>query len=110
MERQEVAIPTGKYPIAKDFTGRFEWATLLNVPNREYIEFHKGNKLKHTEGCLLLGVGFNENKLYGDDDRIILHSEKTCNFFINDFLLNDEQNKQTKKAEQDEIIGYITIA
>jgi hypothetical protein len=110
LERQEVAIPTGKYPITKDFTGRFQWATLLNVPNKEYIEFHKGNKLKHTEGCLLLGVGFDKNRLYEDDDRIILHSEKTCNFFINDFLLNDEQNKQTKKADQDEIIGYITIA
>jgi hypothetical protein len=110
LERKEVAIPTGNYPIAKDFTGRFEWAKLLNVPNREHIEFHKGNKLRHTDGCLLLGVGFNENELYEDDDLIILDSGNTCDWFINDFLLNDEQNKQTKKVDQDEVIGYITIA
>ena len=110
LERQEVAIPTGKYPIAKDFTGKFQWAKLLNVPGRKNNEFHVGNRLSDTEGCLLLGVGFDENRLYEDDDLIVLDSGNTCDFFINDFLLNDEQNKQTKKADQDEIIGYITIA
>jgi len=107
LERQEVAIPNEKYPITKDFTGNFQWAKLLNTQN---IEFHVGNRLSDTEGCLLLGVGFNENRLYEDNDLIILDSGNTCDFFINDFLLNDEQNKQTKKADQDEIIGYITIA
>jgi len=110
LERQEVAIPIGVYPIAKDYVGKFKWAKMLDVPNRRNIEFHVGNKLNDTEGCLLLGVGFDENRLYEDDDLIILDSGNTCDFFINDFLLNDEQNKQTKKAEQDEIIGYITIA
>ena len=107
LERQEVAIPKGKYPITKDFTGKFQWAKLLNIQN---IEFHVGNRLSDTEGCLLLGVGFNENRLYEDNDLIILDSGNTCDFFINDFLLNDEDKKQTKKADQDEIIGYITIA
>ena len=110
LERQEVAIPTGVYPIAKDFTGKFQWAKLLNVPDRKNNEFHKGNRLSDTDGCLLLGVGFDENRLYEDDDLIVLDSGNTCDFFINDFLLNDEKNKQTKRADQDEIIGYITIA
>ena len=110
LERQEVAIPTGKYPIVKDFIGKFQWAKLLNVPNKEDIEFHVGNRLDNTEGCLLLGVGFDENRLYEDDDLIVLDSGNTCDFFINDFLLNDEEKKQTKKVEQDQIIGHITIA
>ena len=110
LERQKVAIPTGKYPIAKDYLGKFQWAKLLNVPNKENIEFHIGNRLSNTEGCLLLGVGFDENKLYKDDDLIILDSGDTCVWFVNDFLLNDEEKKQTKKVKQDEVIGHITIA
>jgi hypothetical protein len=110
LERQEVAIPTGKYAIAKDFTGRFQWATLLNVPNKEYIEIHKGNYLESTDGCLLFGVCYDENKEYSNEDSIIKYTEDTCDWFINDFLLNDEQNKQTKKVKQDEVIGHITIA
>lgn len=110
LERQDVAIPTGSYPIAKDFTGKFQWAKLINVPNKNNIEFHVGNRLSDTEGCLVLGVGFDENRLYENDDLIVLDSGNTCDFFINDFLLNDEQNKQTKKVEQDQIIGHITIA
>ena len=109
LERQEVAIPTGKYAIAKDFTGKFQWAKLLNVPNKEDIEFHVGNRLDNTEGCLLLGVGFDENRLYEDNDLIVLDSGNTCDFFINDFLLNDEDKKQTKKVNQDEVIGHINI-
>lgn len=109
LERQKVAIPTGKYPIAKDYLGKFQWAKLLNVPNKENIEFHIGNRLSNTEGCLLLGVGFDENKLYKDDDLIVLDSGNTCDFFINDFLLNDEEKKQTKKVKQNEVIGHITI-
>ena len=110
LEKQEVAIPNGNYPIVKDFIGKFQWAKLLNIPNKKNIEFHIGNRLNDTEGCLLLGVGFNENRLYEDSDLIILDSRNTCNFFINDFLLNDEKNKQTKKVNQDEVIGYLTIA
>ncbi len=105
LERQDVAIPTGNYPITKDFTGKFQWAKLFND-----IEFHVGNKLSDTEGCLLLGVGFDENRLYEDDDLIILDSGNTCDFFINDFLLNDEDKKQTKKVKQDQLIGHITIS
>jgi len=110
LERQDVAIPTGNYPIAKDYLGKFQWGKLLNVPNKENIEFHVGNRLSNTKGCLLLGVGFDKNRLYKDDDLIVLHSGDTCDFFINDFLLNDEQNKKTKKVEQNEVIGHITIA
>ena len=109
LEKVEVAIPEGEYEIKKDFTGKFQWAKIDNVPNRLNIEIHAGNRLKDTKGCLLLGVGFNEKKVYGDNDIIISDSKNTCDWFINDFLLNDEEKKQTKIAKQDEIIGYVTI-
>lgn len=30
---------------------------ICNVPNRDHILFHRGNKLKDTLGCILLGSG-----------------------------------------------------
>jgi hypothetical protein len=110
LERKELAIPKESYSIKKDFTGKYQWAKIADVPKRNNIEFHKGNKLKDTIGCLLLGVGFEENTSYKNNDNIVLESEATCNWLINDFFLNDEKKKQTNKAEQDDIIGYITIA
>jgi len=109
LEKVEVAIPEGEYEIKKDFTGKFQWAKIDNVPNQSDIEIHAGNYLKDTKGCLLLGVGFNEKKVYKDNDLIISDSKNTCDWFINDFLLNDEEKKQTKKAEQNEVIGHINI-
>lgn len=109
LERQEVAIPTGEYPILKDFTGKYQWATIGGVPNRKNVEIHKGNFLESTDGCLLFGVCYDKNKEYSNEDLIIKYTEDTCNWFVNDFLLNDEENKQTRRVEQDEVIGRITI-
>jgi hypothetical protein len=110
LERQEVVIPKGKYPLGADFTGIHQIAKVLNVPNRSNIEIHAGNYLSETSGCLLLGQNYNDNKHYSNQDIIINESKNSCNWFRDDFLLNDEQNKQTKKVKQDEVIGHITIA
>lgn len=50
-------IPTGSYAVTpfnsphlgKDFL-------VHNVPHREMIEIHKGNTIKDTEGCILVGT------------------------------------------------------
>ena len=110
LERQKVAIPTGEYPLGADFTGIHQWVKILNVPKRFNIEVHAGSFLRDTIGCPLLGQNYDENKFYSNQDVIINESQDSCNWFVNDFLLNDEEKKQTKKADQDEIIGYITIA
>jgi len=110
LERQEVAIPIGRYPLGADFTGKHQIVKVLNVPNRKNIEIHAANYLSETSGCLLLGQNYNENKQYGDKDIIINKSQDSCNWFKFDFLLNDEDKKQTKKVEQDEVIGHITIS
>jgi len=109
LERQDVAIPTGEYPLGADFTGIHQWVKILNVPKRFNIEIHAGSYLRNTMGCPLMGQNFNENFEYGNQDAIINESKNSCNWFRDDFLLNDEENKQTRRVEQDEIIGRITI-
>tara|TARA_S200002703_G_scaffold135922_1_gene125008 strand:+ start:846 stop:1325 length:480 start_codon:yes stop_codon:yes gene_type:complete len=110
LERQKVAIPKILYPLGADFTGKHQWVKILNVPKRFNIEIHAGNYLRDTIGCPLLGQNYDENKQYSNQDIIINESQDSCNWFKYDFLLNDEDKKQTKKVDQDEVIGHITIA
>ena len=55
-------IPEGEYPVrlrlARESATR-EYLHLLvqDVPNRDYILFHRGNFPKDTRGCILLGQG-----------------------------------------------------
>ena len=44
-------IPAGDYVCEVDNAGRFQYWRVLNVPGREFIEFHQGNKSRHTKGC-----------------------------------------------------------
>ena len=50
-------IPAGHYPIEFRFSARFQQIVphVCNVPGREWIEIHPGNKPEDTEGCLLVG-------------------------------------------------------
>ena len=55
-------IPEGQYNVrlrtAKESNSR-DYLHLLvqDVPNRDYILFHRGNSAKDTSGCILVGVG-----------------------------------------------------
>tara|TARA_R100001591_G_scaffold85401_1_gene91788 strand:- start:1428 stop:1910 length:483 start_codon:yes stop_codon:yes gene_type:complete len=109
LERQKVAIPIGRYPLGADFTGTHQWVKILDVPKRFNIEIHAGNYLRNTNGCPLLGQNYDENKQYSNEDIIINESQNSCDWFKFDFLLNDENKKQTKKVKQDEVIGHLTI-
>ena len=109
LEKEKVAIPTGQYSLARDYKGGHQFLKVLDVPNRFNIEIHVGNYLRDTIGCPLMGQNFDKNFEYGSQDIIINESLDTCNWFVNDFLLNDEENQKTKRAKQDEIIGRITI-
>jgi hypothetical protein len=110
LEREKVAIPTGEYSLARDYKGKHRFLKVLNVPNRFNIEIHVGNYLRDTIGCPLVGQNYDEKKEYSSQDVIISESKDTCEWLINDFFLNDEENQQTKKVIQDEVIGLITIA
>ena len=61
-QRNISCIPEGEYPVrlrlARESATR-EYLHLLvqDVPNRDYILFHRGNFPKDTSGCILLGQG-----------------------------------------------------
>lgn len=53
--KKDSAIPLGIYKCKRDYTGKFQYWKVLDVPGRENIEIHPGNTEKDTEGCILLG-------------------------------------------------------
>ena len=54
------AIPTGRYQVSlresPNFKRTYPW--LLNVPGFQYIYIHKGNWIRDTEGCVLVGLSW----------------------------------------------------
>ena len=61
-QRNISCIPEGEYPVrlrlARESASR-DYLHLLvqDVPNRDYILFHRGNFPKDTRGCILVGQG-----------------------------------------------------
>lgn len=58
LERPEVQIPVGTYPIEVTWSPRFNRPLPLldSVPGRTDIRIHAGNWPRDTEGCLLVGL------------------------------------------------------
>lgn len=59
----ETAIPYGTYGVIVNFSPKFKRVLprLLNVPMFDGILIHRGNSVKDTSGCILVG----ENKVKG---------------------------------------------
>lgn len=59
----ETCIPFGRYEVVVSMSPKFkrELPLLLNVPEFEGIRIHRGNTIKDTAGCILVG----ENKEVG---------------------------------------------
>jgi len=61
-ERNISCIPVGQYKVrlrlARESASR-DYLHLLveDVPNRDFILFHRGNTAKDTSGCILVGMG-----------------------------------------------------
>ena len=61
-ERNISCIPEGEYKVrlrlARESASRDYLHLLIqDVPNRDYILFHRGNSAKDTSGCILVGLG-----------------------------------------------------
>ena len=75
-ERNISCIPEGEYKVrlrlARESATR-DYLHLLvqDVPNRDWILFHRGNSAKDTSGCILVGVGtqqdFVQNSVFAMD-------------------------------------------
>jgi hypothetical protein len=58
LENTKKIISAGAYKIALVWSNKFHRVLpeLLNVPNRVGIRIHRGNSVKDTQGCILVGI------------------------------------------------------
>jgi len=61
-ERNISCIPEGVYPVRlrlprESATRNYIHLLIKDVPNRDWILFHRGNTAKDTSGCILVGLG-----------------------------------------------------
>ena len=61
-QRNVSCIPAGEYPVRlrhprESATREYLHLLVQDVPNRDYILFHRGNFPKDTRGCILVGQG-----------------------------------------------------
>ena len=68
-QRNISCIPEGVYPVrlrlARESASR-DYLHLLvqDVPNRDWILFHRGNTAKDTRGCILVGLGTEQDVVH----------------------------------------------
>lgn len=80
-QHQISAIPCGKYKCVWSLmpsAGRNHFK-IMNVPNRDGVFLHAGNKTEDTKGCPLLGYG--KKDIDGDGDLDIANSRKALDDF-----------------------------
>lgn len=66
LERHDIDIPTGNYPVTIYTSPEHGEVPLLHdVPNRSMIEMHEGNFEHNSKGCIL--VGKNRAVIEGQD-------------------------------------------
>ncbi|MDA7705719.1 DUF5675 family protein [Rickettsiales bacterium] len=83
-------IPEGIYEVQVDDTGRFQYWKILNVPERDAVEIHYGNREKDTRGCVIFG------KRWGfiADELAVLTSKPTLNRLKKNKTLPDKFSLQ----------------
>ena len=65
-QRNISCIPEGEYDVRirlprESATREYMHLLVKGVPNRDYILFHIGNTAKDTSGCILVGLGSQQN-------------------------------------------------
>lgn len=84
LERHDIAIPVGTYPIELYDSPEHGIVPLLrDVPNRTFIELHEGNWEFNSKGCILVGEKRNDF-----DKTMILNSKPTLHLLVS--LLKDQ--------------------
>lgn len=58
-EHSVSCIPSGSYTCRRVISPRFgETFEVTSVPDRTHILFHKGNTIRDTQGCIIVGAEF----------------------------------------------------
>jgi len=68
-ERNLSCIPEGIYPVRlrlprESATRDYLHLLVQDVPNRDWILFHRGNTAKDTSGCILVGLGSQQDVVH----------------------------------------------
>tara|TARA_R110001599_G_scaffold657_1_gene3201 strand:+ start:907 stop:1317 length:411 start_codon:yes stop_codon:yes gene_type:complete len=68
-QRSISCIPTGEYKVRlrlprESATRDYVHLLVQDVPNRDYILFHRGNSSKDTRGCILVGQGSQQDVVH----------------------------------------------
>ena len=72
------SIPTGQYICEPYFSRRHSQTfQVMDVHGRTYILFHAGNKVEHTEGCIMVG----SSVAHVDGERMLRNSMATFKKF-----------------------------
>ena len=81
-------IPTGVYKCVPDDTGKHQYFRIKDVPNRDRVEIHIGNRAKDLEGCIALGakwsMAFNQGFIRESEDTLEILKKKYPKGFILD--------------------------
>ena len=68
-QRNVSCIPEGVYPVRlrlprESATRDYLHLLVQEVPNRDWILFHRGNTAKDTSGCILVGLGTEQDVVH----------------------------------------------
>lgn len=78
-------IPEGDYRCYVSWSERFEdWRVFVDVEKRSGIEFHAGNTVEDTLGCILLGDLAQDSK--GNSRPYLMYSRLAVGRFMKNFL------------------------
>ncbi len=87
------SIPEDSYLVKADDTGRWRYYRVENVIGFTNIEFHTGNSIKDTAGCILTGTSIGRI----GEQRCVLQSRKAMDVF-QDALGGDQEFTLTIKS------------
>lgn len=84
------AIPTGRYRVTLEYSGRFgpDTLTVNDVSGFTYIRMHAGNTTADTDGCPLLGMEIDPHGILGGTSRPAV---KLVQFMVRDAIEHDEE-------------------
>ena len=91
-QRRISCIPAGEYKARLRYpreSGSRDYLHILvkDVPNRDYILFHRGNNASHSRGCILVGLKSEHNVVYNSTLALELLLKEVINLGVTEMNL-----------------------